>query len=486
MIRKILLLLLLALLVLVGVLLFNTFRFASKQATVAAAEPIVVGDSAVARLAAAVRIPTVSAKDSEAFDAQPFEALKAFLATVYPLTHAHLSREEVLGLSLLYHWPGRDPALKPVVLLAHLDVVPVEEEALGKWTVPPFAGAVQEGYIWGRGTLDDKVCVLAILEAVERLLQEGYVPERGVYLAFGHDEEVGGRGAAAMAALLQARGVEAEFVLDEGSVVTLGIVPGIEQPVALVGTAEKGFLSLELLVEVEGGHSSMPPKETAIGILARAMARVSETPFPATVSPPVQGFLEHVGPEMPLPERVVFANAWLFEPIILRIYQGSASGSALVRTTTAPTILRSGVQFNVLPTEARGTVNFRILPGTTTADVVQEVKRKIDDDRVLVQPANSFAAEPSPVSPDSSASFALLTRTIREVFPGTIVTPTLVLTATDARQYTALSPNVYRFAPFTLGPDDLSRLHGIDERISVEDYKKSIHFYYQLLRNLRP
>ncbi|CAN5858182.1 M20 family peptidase [soil metagenome] len=485
MINKILLFLGLALPAFILLLLVNTFRFESRQVAVAAVEPVPVPDSAVAHLSAAVRIPTVSPGNPAAFDPAPFAALRDFLSATYPLTHTHLQREVVLGHSLLYYWPGRNPALKPAVLLAHQDVVPVEEESLAKWTVPPFSGAVQDGYIWGRGTMDDKIGVIAILEAVERSLLEGFVPERSVYLAFGHDEEVGGKGAAATAALLQSRQVEAEFVLDEGQVVTTGLVPGMEAPVALIGTAEKGFLTLELLVEEEGGHSSMPPKETAVSRLSRAIVRLSENPLPKRLSPPVEGFIRYLGPEMPFLERVVFANAWLFKPIILRLYEQSPSGNALVRTTTAPTILRSGVKDNVLPTEARGAVNFRILPGSSIQEVMGHAQEVIDDERVRLSPKKSFLREPSPVSPTDVPAFSHLARSIREVYPGTVVAPTLVLAGTDSYHYTGVSPNIYRFAPLILGPEDLSRIHGTDERIRVEDFRKSIHFYYRLLRNLQ-
>jgi carboxypeptidase PM20D1 len=485
MLKKGLLLFVILLAAFILLLLVNTLRFESKQVSVAAVAPVAVTDSAIARLSAAIQIPTLSPEDTAAFDPAPFAELREFLSSAYPLTHTRLQREVVLGHSLLYHWSGRNPALKPAVLLAHLDVVPVEEESLAKWTVPPFSGAVQEGYLWGRGTLDDKISVISLLEAVESLLREGFVPERSIYLAFGHDEELSGKGAAAIAALLKSRNVEAALVLDEGSIIAQGLVPGMEQPVALVGTAEKGYLSLELLVVQEGGHSSMPPKETTISILSRAMVRLAENRLPKTISPPVEGFLAYVGPEMPFLQRMVFANAWLFEPVILAIYEQTPAGNALIRTTTAPTILRSGVKDNVLPTEARGTVNFRILPGTSVEHVIRHVRETVDDERVQIRPIGSNFREASPVSPAEGEAFGWLNRSVQEVFPATVVTPTLVLAATDARHYTTISPNVYRFSPITLGPDDLSRIHGIDERIRVEDYGKSIHFYYRLIRNMQ-
>ncbi len=482
MIKKITLFVGILLLVLIGVLLFNTVQFKSKQVQVAAVEPIQVDSSAIHRLSQVIRIPTVSTEDTAHFEGQPFIELHNFIQANFPLTHIRLQKETISNYSLLYYWQGSNPGLKPVILLAHMDVVPVEKEALSKWSVHPFEGAIQDGFIWGRGTLDDKVSVMAILEAIEMLLLQGYTPERSLYLAFGHDEEVGGFGAKAMAGVLASRKVEAEWILDEGYAVTKGLVPGIQKPVALIGTAEKGFTTVKMMVSMQGGHSSMPEKETPITVLSRAMLNINENPLPATITPPVQGFIEYVGPEMPFLQRMVFANTWLFEPVILNTYKKTPSGNALVRTTTAPTIMQSGVKDNVLPTEAHGAVNFRLLPGYTSADIVNHVNQTVNDSRVQTS-TTRFISDPSPVSPTHSTGFANISTTIRQLYPDAIVAPNLVLGGTDARNYIGISTNIYRFSPFTLTKEDLPRIHGIDERIAIEDYKKSIAFYYQLIKN---
>jgi carboxypeptidase PM20D1 len=483
--KKLVLFFVFLLVVLLGILLANTLRFQSRQMQVDAIEPIPVDSASINRLSQAVQIPTISNADTNLFNSQPFVELHNFLQANYPLTHIRLQKDVVNKYSLLYFWQGSNPALKPALLLAHMDVVPVETEALANWTVPPFEGAIQDGFIWGRGTLDDKISVIAILEAVEILLQQGYTPERSFYLAFGHDEEVGGFGAKAMAELLDSRKVEAEWVLDEGYAVTKGLVPGMDKPVALIGTAEKGFTTVQMHVTMQGGHSSMPEKETPISVLARAMVKVTDNPLPTTITPPVQGFINYVGPEMPFLQKLVFANTWLFKPIILNTYQKTPSGNALVRTTTAPTILQSGVQENVLPTEARGAINFRLLPGHTSADIINHVNKAVNDPRVITS-TTRFISNPSPVSPTDSEGFTVISTTIRQLYPEAIVAPNLVLGGTDARNYTSLSPNIYRFSPFPLTKEDLPRIHGINERIAIEDYKLSIGFYYQLIKNSSP
>jgi carboxypeptidase PM20D1 len=365
-----------------------------------------------------------------------------------------------------------------------MDVVPVEEETLDKWTFDPFSGKVQDGFIWGRGLLDDKGSLVAMMEAAESLITEKFVPERDIYLVFGHDEEIGGRnGAAKIASLLLAKGVKPEFVLDEGGVISKGIMPGVQQPLALVGISEKGYASVELTSAMAGGHSSMPQQETPILLVSRAVSKLVENQFPAEFSPPLQSFMEYVGPEMPLARKAIFANRWLFKPMILGIYEQSNSGNALVRTTTAPTIFRSGVKDNVLPNLATATVNFRILPGTTSGEVLEHVKEVIADERITVRLARA-PNEPSPVSGVETPGFKALTKTIRETFPETIVSPYLVIGATDGRYFAKITSDIYRFAPFTLTPEDLERVHGINERISIRDYHASINFYLNLIRNL--
>src|SRR3989441_59432 len=314
-------------------------------------------------------------------------------------------------------------------------------------------------------------------------LQRALHPQRSVYLAFGADEEVGGTGAKAIAALLASRNVHPAFIVDEGGAIMQGLVRAMPSPVALVGIAEKGYISVELTVHAPGGHSSMPPAETAVGILSAAIARLERRPMPAAIRGATAQMLDYVGPELAFPERLAVANRWLFGGLIAGRLGTTPEGNAMLRTTTAPTMLQAGVKDNVLPSSARGVVNFRILPGDTPDLVLAHVRATIRDPRVDVRRYESFLSQPSPVSDVGSPNFRLLERTIRQVAPEAIVVPWLVVGGTDARHYTALTPDVYRFSAARMGPGDLERVHGTNERLAVASYGQIVQFYVLLLRN---
>lgn len=475
---------LLGVLLLAAGLVVRALSVPSRQIVVERVAPMPVDPGAVGRLARAVTFRTVSYQDPAETDPEQFRALHRHLESSFPGVHRTLRREMVSGLSLLFTWTGKDASAHPLLFLSHQDVVPVESEAA--WSHPPFAGDVADEYVWGRGTLDDKLGVLGLLEAIETLLRDGFQPRRTIYLAFGHDEEIlGPRGAPALATLLAERGVKPELVLDEGLPVVVGQVPGVRVPVATVGIAEKGYVSVELTVEGEGGHSSMPPVETPIGILANALARVEAHRPRAALTAPVRALLATVARHMDLGRRLAMANLWLFGPLVEWQLTGAPTTDALVRTTTAPTMLEGGPKENVLPTRARAVVNFRIRPGDSVASVLDHVRATANDGRVQVAPLpGAVVSEPSPESSTDSPAFETLARTIREVFPDAIVAPSLVLGATDARYYATLAPGaVYRFLPVRLRADDRKRVHGIDERIAVAGYGDAIRFYARLIRN---
>lgn len=476
--RGLVLVLAAALLAFAAVLGFNTWRFSQQALQPKGVPPTQVVDSgAVARLATAVRFRTVSGAGR--IDETAFAGLHAHLQTSFPRVHATLRREIVAGHSLLYTWPGRDASLPPLVLTGHLDVVPVEPGTEARWTHPPFSGAVADGFIWGRGTLDDKVGVLGLLEAVERKLAAGYRPRRTVYLAFGHDEEIAGTGAQAMAALLKARGVRPLMVLDEGQAVVRGVLP-VAPPVALVGVAEKGYLSVELTTRGSGGHSSMPPDGGSVPRLARALQRLNDTPFPPRLIAPIAATLERTGPYMPLGRRIALANLWLAEGLVTRGLLAAPSTAAAVRTTTAMTVLTAGTKDNVLPQSARAVVNHRLLPGDRISDVMAFDRSVIDDPAVEMRPL-PVKHEATPVSPTEGPAFAMVERAAERVFPEAIVAPSLTLGATDARRYVGLTGAVYRFLPVPLEADDLSRIHGTNERVRATDYMRAIAFYGALI-----
>jgi carboxypeptidase PM20D1 len=481
--RKTALIILAGLAILVGVLVVRTTRLASRQIEVEPVAGIEVDETEVAEhLAGALRFRTISHQDSALFDAGAFREFHAYLAETYPGVHSACEREIVAEHSVLFRWPGSDPSLQPILLMAHIDVVPVQPGTESDWTYPPYSGAIAEGYVWGRGALDDKGSLITILEAAEMLIGEGFRPRRSVYLAFGHDEEIGGRaGALAIAELLGSRGVQLDFVLDEGGLITDG-VPGVEGPVALVGIAEKGFLSLELTVRTGGGHSSMPPPQTAVGILAAAVHELETHRVPGGIRGATEAMFDYLAPEMPFGQRLAIANRWLLGPLVERQFGASPEGNAMLRTTTAPTIFQSGVKDNVLPASARAVVNFRLLPGDSTAGIIEHVRRTIDDIRIDVRPL-ADVSEPSPISDVESDAFTFLQRTIRQVFPHAIVTPYLVIGGTDSRYYLNLTRNVYRFGPLELGREDYTRAHGTNERVPVAGLDDMVGFYVQLIRN---
>lgn len=483
MFKKILSFTIFMLVISVSYLLYNTLTFSSKQINYKAVEKIEISDSAIHHLSRVVKLKTISPENIVDFDSTQFALFSAFLSSSYPLVEKTLIKKVINQYSFLYKWDGSDNNIKPVVLVAHSDVVPVPAEDMNEWTEPPFSGNIFDGVIWGRGTLDDKVSVIGILEAVEHLLSEGFKPERTVYLAFGHDEEIGGlAGARSIVEFMKQQGIEAEFVLDEGFAITRGLVPRVLTDVALIGIAEKGFASLTISVKLDGGHSSMPNSETAIKVIANAITTLENKPFPAEITEPVQQFLDHVGPEMRFQDGLIFANSKLFKSVILGVYQKTNTGRAIVQTTMVPTVFNSGIKENVIPSHATATINFRILPGLSIDQLVAHVTTAIDDDRINVS-LKDFHSEASKVSSTLSTSYSLINKSIKEIFPTVITVPNLVVGATDGRYYEEISENVYRFLPIRLNPDNIKSMHGIDEKIKVNEFEDAIRFYIQLIKN---
>lgn len=474
------------LIVLAGIVIARTLTSHSRQLSVVEIEVMPLDEEALlARFARSLTFRTVSSQDG-AEDAAAFHSLHAFLRASFPLVHDALESETVSELSLLYTWPGSEAELDPIVLMGHLDVVPVSPGTEGNWEHPPYDGVIADGFVWGRGSLDDKLAVLAILEAAEALLRDGFQPRRTIYLAFGHDEEQGGgEGAQLIAEQLAQRGVQRlAMVLDEGGVITSGQIPGISGPVAVVGIAEKGSVTLTLRVEGRGGHASTPPEQTNIGILARAITRLENDPFPLQLQGAVRSMFDFAGPEMSFGMRLVFANLWLFEPLVESIMGARSTSRALLHTTTATTIIEGGFKSNALPSNASAEVNFRIVPGDTPEGVAERVRAVIDDDRVEVLGAEG-GRPPSPVSDTDSPAFDTLSRTIKEVIGSDVlVAPFLVLPGTDSRHFTGLSTNVYRFLPTRFEEEDMRRVHGTNERVPTGSYLDSVRFFYRLIRNV--
>jgi carboxypeptidase PM20D1 len=477
--KRIIVLLLVFLAVLVTIILVRTFMLESRQRKVVV-NPLPVADTqALQHFRGAITFKTVSFSDSLLFDSSQFIAFRRFLEETYPLVHQKLSLEIVNNYTLLYKWEGAKPQLNPVVLMAHQDVVPVEEGTESIWSIDPFAGIVKDNFVWGRGSADDKINLIAILESVEKLLKTGFKPERTIYLVFGHDEEIGGKGALAVADLFKKGNIHPDLVLDEGGIVTREKVPGLQRTVALIGTSEKGMLTLELSVEKGGGHSAFPEAETAIDILARALTKLNENKFEARFSPSTESFIECVGPEMPFKQRIAFANLWLFRSMIHGIYEKSNTGNAMIRTTLVPTIIKAGVKENVVPTVASAVLNLRLLPGDSSALVKQKIRDVIDDDRVHID-VKDFR-EATGVTPMESFAYQTVDQIVRQTYDSVVATPFLMIAATDSRHFNKVSNGIIKFSPMI----DPIGFHGIDERVSLESFYTSLWFFEQLIRDLK-
>ncbi len=483
--------LLVLLLFLVGFVILRTVLFSPGQKKANARSfTMIDGRSVAERLGLAVQYKTIASHDHEEIDSHAFLGLHRLLKTLYPQVHDKLKLETVNDYSLLYTWEGKNPDLKPIMLTSHLDVVPADESDDGGWTYPPFSGELVEGYVWGRGTLDIKCGVIGLLEAVEFLLKDGFQPERTVYLGFGHDEEIGGaQGAVAIAALLKERGVELGSLMDEGGSLVEGFLPGVERQIGLIGISEKGYLSLRLSVEIDGGHSSMPAQETAIGILSRAITRLESNPMPAHLEV-VEFLMSYLGSALPFKQRMMFANTWLFSGVLKKQLAKSNMLNASIRTTTAPTIINAGVKDNVLPAKAEAVVNFRILPGDDMRTVYEMVLARINDERVKVLPFEGETLEgtsgwdPSPVADTDSAYYLRLAHLVKEAFPEALVSPYLVLGGTDARHYAPVTENALRFTPISLDKTAIQSVHGVNERLSYENCAKMVDFYIAYIQEL--
>lgn len=479
----------LAILVLLVVLVGgNTMMKGSKQLVVAPLQRIVFDENAAAaRLGEAVKLKTIASHDDPRSNQDQFEALHALLEQRFPKVHATMQRERIAGLSLLFTWKGSNPSAKPIMFFSHQDVVPIAPGTEGNWEQPPFSGVVKDGFIWGRGAWDNKGNLMSQLDAAEQLIASGFKPERTVYFYLGADEEVGGiRDAIAAAKLFKERNIRLEMILDEGLVITDGVLAGLSKPAALIGVAEKGYLSVVLKFNTAPGHSSQPPKpgSSAVGMMSAALKRLDDNQLPSGIRGVATEMFDTIAPEMSGFGRVALSNLWLFGPLVLKQLEGGAATNAMLRTTTAPTIARAGNKDNVLPGVAEATVNFRILPGETRDSVTAHVRSQIEQ----VVPKEKYelfameeASDPSKVSPIESNQYRRIATTVREVFPNVLVAPGLMIGATDSRHFGDVSDHIFKFSPVLAKPVDLPRFHGTNERIAVSNYADAIRFYHRLM-----
>jgi len=439
--------------------------------------------AALARLAALVRIPTVSRADPAATDPAPFAAHRAAIAELWPRVHAELEHEAVGRDGLLLRWAGASEGA-PAVLMAHQDVVPADEPG---WAHPPFGaeetGEGAEHRLHGRGAIDDKGSLAGILEAVETLLAEGVRPERDLYLFFGSDEEVAGTCAQEAVELLAARGATPRFVLDEGGAVVEGVFPGVAAPIAVVGVTEKGLATIELRVTAPGGHASTPAPGGATARLARAILRLERSPAPARFSEPTLRMIETLAPHVAGPLGPVFRRVRTFRGPLARMFaRMGPETAAMVRTTRAVTQLRGSAAANVIAESATATVNVRVAVGSSLQEAFDAIARTVAPEGVTAHLVEG--SEPSPVSRDEGPEWETLTATIAEVFPDAVVTPFVMIQASDARRFAQVSDGVYRFLPFDLTAEERKHLHAIDESIRASTFARGVRFYTALMRRL--
>ncbi|HRD27847.1 MAG TPA: M20 family peptidase [Caulobacter sp.] len=445
---------------------------------IAAATPVDQAQAAL-HLSQAIRILTISHQNKAENDWAEWDRLHAWLATTYPAAHAAMTREILPNKALVYTWQGSDPSLAPIILMGHQDVVPVTAGTEADWKHPPFAGEIAEGAVWGRGSIDDKGTLVMMFEAAEAMAAKGFKPKRTVIFVSGQDEEAGGTGAQAAAALLKSRGVKALFVLDEGMAVVRDF-PMVGRPVAVVGLGEKGYATLKIVAPATGGHSSAPPKATGVETLAKAVLAVTSHPFPMKFEGPGADMIRAIAPYAGGVVKMAAANSWLFAPVLIGELSKSPASAATLHTTIAPTMLKGSPKENVLPQDATAWINYRIAPGQTAEEVMaraREVTRGLD---VQLSWEGGRAIDPSPVSSTTSDGWKILAALASD--GGTIpVAPGLVTAGTDSRYMTGVAQDVYRFAPMHASLNEFGMIHGTNEHMSLENLKRMTDFYTRLI-----
>jgi carboxypeptidase PM20D1 len=451
---------------------------ASKAITLAAVPAFDI-NAAAANLGQAIRFQTISNQDKAENKIKEWDRFHLWLQTTYPAMHSKMKREIVGGHALVYHWSGSDVSLKPIILMAHQDVVPVTEGTEKDWKYPPFSGHNAENAMWGRGAVDDKGSLIGLFEAFEALAKSGFAPKHGIYLISGHDEEVGGTGAKAAADLLATRGVKALFTIDEGSAIVRD-APVINGPAIMIGVAEKGYATLRLTAKAPGGHSSTPPSETGVVNLAKAILAINESPFPTELKGPGVEMIKALAVRGDTLTKMAAANDWAFAGITLRTVGKSPSGAAMFHTTIAPTMLQGSPKENVLPQTSTALINYRIAPWNSSTDIMTRAKAAVGMLPVKLDWVNP-PREPSPVSSTKSLGWALIAAAASAQAPGAPVAPYLVVAGTDSRSFSGVSEDVYRFMPAHFTIKETAMIHGTNEHMTIENLSRMIKFYAQLI-----
>ena len=471
------------LVLLAGVVVVRTMLHQPEERVAVEPQTIELDELVIAQhLGEAIRFKTVSHQRAEDFEAEEFETFIEWVKDTYNEVNEAMELKRLGGYTMLYRWEGADAGMQPILVTGHYDVVPVIPGSEDQWQHPPYGGEIVDGTIWGRGALDDKSAVIAQLEAATHLLRSGFTPQRTVYFSFGHDEEVGGiEGAAKVAAYLTSQGVQLEWSLDEGSFLFDDMLPGVGQMMAAINVAEKGSVTLDIVAKSAGGHSSVPPQRTAVGILAEAITALEANPVPGGLSGLSEQFFDTASRYMPFGSRMLFANRWLFGGVLEDGLSAVPFGNAMLRTTTAPTMLSGSVKVNVLPIEAVATVNFRLHPRDTPEGVADYVKSVVENEYVEVRLPPGSGRAASAVSSWESVGYRVVERAIREVYGEVVVMPGLTVAGTDTRHYGKVADDAYRFNPMIVSQNDLIGFHGTDEKISVANLAQGTRTYVRIV-----
>ena len=435
------------------------------------------GEKAAHDLAEMLKCKTVSSVNKEEEDISEFEKFEALLPTLFPNVFANCTYEKVGDRSLLFKWPG---ALhdSPTVLMSHYDVVSVVED---NWEKPAFSGVIEHGVLWGRGALDTKGTLNGILQAAETLMSDGFIPARDIYFAFGGDEEVNGSGALNIVNIFHSRGISPGLVLDEGGAVVEKVFPGVKQPCALIGIAEKGMLNVEYSVTGGGGHSSSPAPHTPVGKLSQACVRMEKRPFKLRLTKPAKEMFDTVARHSTFLYRMIFANLWCFAPVLNLITRLSGGElNALLRTTTAFTQMEGSKGVNVIPPYARMMSNHRLIPGETTGEALERIRKTVNDKSVDVKMLEGH--NPSAISSTDSEAWARVKTAVSETWQDAVVSPYLMFACSDSRHWSAISDKVYRFSAMALSKEERATIHGNNERVPLATINKTVEFYVRLIK----
>ena len=467
-----------ALLIFMAVLVIRAAMFRPKEELKPAGDTVELDEEKIVQdMAELIRCKTISYNDEKLIDKEEFKRFQELLPKLYPKVHQTCTREFVGVNGLLYRWKGKTEE-EPVVLMSHYDVVPAEES---QWEKPAFEGIVEDGVLWGRGTLDTKGTLCGIMEAAEKLISEGFVPEHDIYFAFSGQEEINGPTCPAIVDLLEERGIKPALVLDEGGAVVENVFPGVKRECALIGIAEKGLTNIEFHAKSSGGHASMPPVHTIVGELAQAVVDVEKHPFPRQITKPVREMLDTLGRHSTFACKLLFANLWCLEPLFDKVCRASGGElNAMVRTTCAMTKMQGGKAFNVIPPSASVGMNLRLLGKDTVGSARQYLEDTIKNPNIEVTVFEG--RNPSAESDTDCKEYLRLSQAVADTWTEAIVSPYLMMACSDSWHYCRITNHIYKFSAMKLSKEERGMIHGNNERVPVATLVKAVEFFVRLMK----